>query len=133
MNGKTRDFCEAQTILNKKTRHSHKRDSANPIKMHTLVTSSSENHVNMHTQKSDAPKMTGCGLRPKAYRSKRTLGHSPYREKSDAPQMTGCGLRPKAYNTKRTLGPCPYREKYIQNMKLATAVSESERQNTRLL
>ena len=47
MNGKTRDFCEVRAILNEKTRHSHKRDSANPVKMHAKVTSSSENCVNM--------------------------------------------------------------------------------------
>ena len=50
VNGKTRDFCEMRAILNEKTRHSHGRDSANPVKMHTKETSSSEKHVNMHTK-----------------------------------------------------------------------------------
>ena len=81
MNGKTRDFCEICAILNEKTRHSHKRDSANPVKMHTQVTSSSEKHVNVHRKKSAAGTQAGYGLRPKAYNTKRTLGHRPYREK----------------------------------------------------
>ena len=81
VNGETRDFCEMRAILNEKTRHSHGRDSANPVKMHTKVTSSSEKHVNMHTKKSDALTQAGCGLRPKAYRTKRTLGLGPHREK----------------------------------------------------
>ena len=50
MNGKTRDFCEARAILNEKTRHSHGRDSANPVKMCAKVTSSSEHPVKMHTK-----------------------------------------------------------------------------------
>ena len=50
VNGKTRDFCEMRAILNEKTRHSHKRDSANILKMHTKFTSSSEEHVNMYTK-----------------------------------------------------------------------------------
>ena len=81
VNGKTRDFCEMRAISNEKTRHSHGRDSANPVKMHTKLTSSSENHLKMHTKKSDAGTMTGCGLRPKAYRTKKTLGLHPYGEK----------------------------------------------------
>ena len=80
MNGKTRDFCEVRAILNEKTRHSHGRDSANPVKMHAKVTSYSENPVKMHTKKSAAPSNSGCGLRPKAYNTKRTLGLRPYRE-----------------------------------------------------
>ena len=81
MNGKTRDFCEVRAILNEKTRHSHGRDSENPVKMHAKVTSYSENHVKMHTKKSAAGTNSGCGLRPKAYRTKRTLGLCPYQEK----------------------------------------------------
>ena len=50
MNGKTRDFCEVRAILNEKTRHSHGRDSANPVKMHAKITSYSENPVKMHTK-----------------------------------------------------------------------------------
>ena len=56
--------------------------SANTVKMHTKVTSSSEKHVKMHTKKSDAHTQAGWGLRPKAYNTKRTLGLSPYREKN---------------------------------------------------
>ena len=48
MNGKTRDFCEVRAILNEKTRHSHGRDSENPVKMHAKVTSYSENPVPNH-------------------------------------------------------------------------------------
>ena len=36
-NGKTRDVCDVRAILNEKTQHSHKRDSANPVKMYTNV------------------------------------------------------------------------------------------------
>ena len=50
MNGKTQDFCEVRANLNEKTRHSHRRVSANPVKMHAQVTSSSENNVKMHTK-----------------------------------------------------------------------------------
>ena len=90
-------------FLNERTQHSHGRDSANPAKMHAKVTSYSENPVRMHTKKSAETSQTGCGLRSKAYR------------------------------TKRTLGPCPYQEKYIQNIRFATAVIKSERKNTRRL
>ena len=78
---KTRDVCARHAFLNEKTRHSHGRDSANTVKMHTKLTSVSEKPVNMHTKKSDALTISGCGLRPKAYRTKRTLGLCPYREK----------------------------------------------------
>ena len=51
---KARDVCDARAILNDKTRHSHGRDSANPIKMHAKVTSYSENpaakYANKYTQ-----------------------------------------------------------------------------------
>ena len=50
MNGKTRDVCDARAFLSEKTRYSHGRDSANPVKTHSKVTSYSENHVKMHTQ-----------------------------------------------------------------------------------
>ena len=50
VNGKTHDFCEARAILNEKTRHSHGRDSANPVKMYATVTSSSENPAKMSTK-----------------------------------------------------------------------------------
>ena len=60
MNGKTRDFCEVRAILNEKTRHSHKRDSANPVKMHAKVTSSSENHVKMHTKNPTRAQIQGA-------------------------------------------------------------------------
>ena len=49
VNGKTRDFCEVRAILNEKTRHSHGRDSANPVKMHSKVTSDSEKRIKMDT------------------------------------------------------------------------------------
>ena len=61
VNGKTRDFCEVRAILNEKTRHSHGRDSANPLKIHAKVTSYSENHVKMHTKQSAAPSNSRCG------------------------------------------------------------------------
>ena len=60
MNGKTRDFCEVRAILNEKTRHSHKRDSANPVKMHAKVTSYSENLVKMHTKNPPRPQIQGA-------------------------------------------------------------------------
>ena len=69
MNGKTRDFCEVHAILNEKTRHSHGRDSANPLKKHATVTSYSENLVKMHTknptrsQFQDAVKAEGLQLK----------------------------------------------------------------------
>jgi len=50
VNGKTRDFCEVRAILNEETRHSHKRDSANPVKMHAKVTSYSENPAKLHSK-----------------------------------------------------------------------------------
>ena len=60
MDGKTRDFCEARAILNEKTRHSHERDSANPVKMHAKVTSHSENHVKMHTKNPTRAQIQGA-------------------------------------------------------------------------
>ena len=54
MNGKARDFYEVRAILNEKTRHSNKRASANPVKLHANVTSYSENpaakYANKYTQ-----------------------------------------------------------------------------------
>ena len=60
MNGQTRDFCDASAILNEKTRHSHKRDSANPVQMHAKVTSSSENQLKMHTKNPPRPQIQGA-------------------------------------------------------------------------
>ena len=115
VNGKTRDFCEMRAILNEKTRHSHKRDSANPVKMHTQVTSSSEKHVQMHTKKSAALSQAGCRLRPRptgqrepwasALTGKREpwatalTGKKPARglQHKEHPGHSGRGSGPKAY------------------------------------
>ena len=91
MNGKTRDFCEVRAILNEKTRHSHKRDSADAVKMHAKITSSSENPVKMHTKNPPRSQIQGAvkaeGLPDKENPgpeplpgTKRTLGLRPYRE-----------------------------------------------------
>ena len=60
MNGKTRDFCDARAILREKTRHSHKRDSANPVQMYAKVTSSSEHPVKMHTKNPTRSQIQGA-------------------------------------------------------------------------
>ena len=117
MNGKTRDFCEARAILNEKTRHSHGRDSANPVKMHATVTSYSENPVKMHTKKSDAGSISGCGLRPKAYNTKRTLGPRPYRENLPRVQIQGA-VKAEGLPDKENPGS-PYREKSLKNNRLS--------------
>ena len=81
MNGKTRDFCEVRAILNEKTRHSHKaasrKDCKNACKSHLIFRKPCKNAY----KKSAAGTNSGCGLRTKAYNTKRTLGLSPYREK----------------------------------------------------
>ena len=45
VNGKTRDFCAKHAFLNEKIRYSHKRLSANPVKMQSNLTSLSPNTV----------------------------------------------------------------------------------------
>ena len=60
VNGKTRDVCDARALLNEKTRHSHGRDSANPVKMHAKITSYSENPVKMHTKNPTRAQIQGA-------------------------------------------------------------------------
>ena len=60
MNGKTRDFYDAHPFLNQTTRHSHGRDSANPVNMHAKVTSYSENLVKMHTKNPTRAQIQGA-------------------------------------------------------------------------
>ena len=43
--GKTRDYCARNAFLNAKTRHFHKRVSANPVKMQSNLTCMSPNTV----------------------------------------------------------------------------------------
>ena len=107
MKGKTRDFREVRAILNEKTRHCHGRDSENPVKMHAKVTSCSENPVKIHTTKSDARSNSGCGLRPKAYRTKRTLGRGPYREKSLPRVQIQGAVKAEGLQHKENPGPPP--------------------------
>ena len=57
---KTRDFYDVRPFLNEKTRHSHKRISANPVKMHSKVTSLSGNPVKMHTKNPTTPLKQGA-------------------------------------------------------------------------
>ena len=95
MNGKTRDFCEVRAILNEKTRHSHKRDSANPVKMHAKVTSYSENHVKMHTKNPTRAQIQGAvkaeGLQLKENPGPLPLPGKMHTTKSDAGSNSGCG------------------------------------------
>ena len=90
MNGKTRDFCEVRAILNEKTRHSHKRDSANPVKMHAKVTSYSENHVKMHTKNPPRSQIQGA-VKAKGLPDKENPGPGPLPGKSAARSNSGCG------------------------------------------
>ena len=46
IDGKTRDFCAKHAFLNEKIRYSHKRLSANPVKMQSNLTSLSPNTIN---------------------------------------------------------------------------------------
>ena len=84
MNGTTRDVCNASAFLNEKTQHSHRQVAANLVKTHPKITHVSANPIQMHTKIWRALKFR-VRLRPKAYRTKRTLGHCPYREKHDIP------------------------------------------------
>ena len=49
-----------RAILNEKTRHSHGRDSANPVKMHAKITSYSENPIKMHTKNPTRAQIQGA-------------------------------------------------------------------------
>ena len=86
---KTRDFCNANAFLHEKTRHSHKaasrKDCKNAYKSHLIV----KKHSKHAYKKSDAGTNSGCGLRPKAYRTKRTLGLRPYWEKMNTKHQIG--------------------------------------------
>ena len=115
MNGKTRDFCNANPFLHEKTRHSHKaairKDCKNAYKNH-LVFRKPCKHAYKKIRRA-----LKFRVRSKAegLPDKENPGPMPLPgKKSDAPSNSGCGLRPKAYNTKRTLGPGPYREKYAR-------------------
>ena len=66
MNGQTRDFYDARVFLNEKIRHSHRRVSANPIKLHSNITCLSANLQNLPKP----PKTLTCLPKPsKAFQS----------------------------------------------------------------
>ena len=88
MNGKTRDFCEVRAILNEKTRHSHGRDSANPVKMHAKVTSSSENPVKMHTKNPPRAQIQGA-VKAEGLQHKENPGPPPLPGKKHRTQEIG--------------------------------------------
>ena len=76
VNGKTRDFCDVRAISNEKTQHSHGRDLANPVKMHTKVTPYSENHVKMRTTNPTRIQIQGA-VKAEGLPDKENSGHKP--------------------------------------------------------
>ena len=105
VNGKTRDVCAKHAILNEEIRYSHKRWSANPVKMQSNLTSLSPNTV-------------------------KTLLRT-HRKIACKPQLaSGTACHPVHRIRKESH---KYKQIYVQSMRLATAESKRERKNTRRL